>query len=182
MIVMVLVAALVTLAIPKISPLDRLRTAVRRLTVITRETQTTARLSSNIYRLVFDMPEDEKKEHTFWVEAATKKGVALATSNKDDKDKHEGEETSETGFGADPKITKKKEALPSGFRFEDIEFSEKDKITSGKAYIYFFPQGFVTKAVIHITNKKNLHWTIVINSLTGYGQVLTEYKSIKDIQ
>jgi general secretion pathway protein H len=182
LIVMVIVASLITIAIPRISPIDRLRSSVRRLSVITRETQTGARLSGNIYRLVFEMFDDEKKPATFWVESATGKNVELTSSNEKDKDKKEGETTSETGFQPDAKITKKKETLPSGFYFEDIQFSEKQKITSGKAYVYFFPQGFVTKTVIHITNKKTIHWTIVINPLTGVSSMIDHYKSMGELQ
>jgi general secretion pathway protein H len=183
LVVLTILAGLITIVVvPRISPLDRVRTVVRHLTVMTRQTQTAARLSGSIYRIVFEMPDDEKKSHSFWVESATQKDISLSMSNEDDKDKKDGEATSETNFAMDTKISKKKETLPSGFYFEDIQFSEKQKISQGKAYIYFFPQGFVTKAAIHITNKKQIHWTVILNPLTGYGQVLDTYRSIGETQ
>lgn len=182
LIVLALVAGLVVYTVPKLSTGDQIRSAVRRLTVITKEAQTAARLTGDIHRLVINMPEDEKADHTYVVERATQKDLALTLSNEGDEDKKEDEATSETGFEVADRVTKKIETLPSGFYFEDIEFSEKDKITHGKAYIYFFPQGLVTRAAIHLTNRKAIKWTIILNPLTGVGTVLTEYKSLKDLQ
>lgn len=180
LIVLALVAGLVMYTVPKLSSGDQIRSAVRKLTVVTKQAQTSARLSGNIHRLVFDMPEEKGQEHSYWVEVATSKTATLTFSDEDDKDKKEDETTSATGYELDGKI--KKMELPSNFYFEDIDFSEKNKVTSGKAYVYFFPQGLVTKAAIHLTNKKAIHWTVVLNPLTGVGTVLSEYKSLKDIQ
>lgn len=182
LIVLALVAALAIYTVPKLSSGDQIRAAVRRLTVITKQAQTAARLSGSIHRLVINMPQEKDAEHTYWVERATQKDLTLAFSNEGDDDKDEDEATTETGFEMDEKTTKKAEELPGNFFFEDIEFSEKTKVTEGKAYIYFFPQGLVTRAAIHLTNKKAIKWTIILNPLTGVGTVLTEYKSIKDLQ
>lgn len=182
LIVLALVAGLAIYTVPKLSTGDQVRAAVRRLTVVTKQAQTAARLSGTVHRLVFDMPDEKGQEHSYWVERATKKDISLTFSNEDDEDKKEDEETSATGFEKDEKTTKRPEELPSNFYFEDIEFSEKNKVSTGKAYIYFFPQGLVTKAAIHLTNKKAIKWTIVLNPLTGVGTVLTEYKTLKDIQ
>lgn len=182
LIVLALVAGLAIYTVPKLSSGDQVRASVRRLTVITKQAQTAARLSGLVHRLVIDMPEDPKSAHTYWVERANRKDLKLAFSNADDDEKKEGEETSATGFEQDEKTTKKKEELPGSFYFEDIEFSEKSKVEKGRAYIYFFPQGLVTKAAIHLTNRKAIKWTILLNPLTGVGTVLTEYKSLKDLQ
>lgn len=181
-IVLALLAGLVVFTVPKLSTRDQIRSAVRRLTVITKSTQTTARLTGSVHRLVVSMPGDDEEPHTYWVERATEKDIALSFSDEDDDDKREDEATSQTGFEMEPKITKKAEALPGELFFEDIEFSEKNKITDGRAYIYFFPEGLVTRAAIHLTNRKALKWTIIINPLTGVGTVLSEYKTLKDVQ
>lgn len=184
LIVLALVAGLAIYTVPKLSSGDQVRAAVRRLTVITKQAQTNARLSGNIHRLVINMPEGEDEPHTYWVEKATQKNLKLAFSNEGDEDvdEEDGEATTQTGFEMDERSTKKEEELPGNFYFEDVEFSEKTKITQGKAYIYFFPQGLVTKAAIHLTNKKAIKWSIIINPLTGVGTVLTEYKSLRDLQ
>ncbi|MES2769749.1 MAG: prepilin-type N-terminal cleavage/methylation domain-containing protein [Bdellovibrionota bacterium] len=182
LLVLGLVAGLALYAVPKLSSGDQVRSAVRRLTVITKQAQTAARLTGMVHRMVFTMPEDPNEPHTYWVERATQKDLTLTLSNENDEDKKEEEATSETGFEMDEKTTKKAEELPGKFYFEDIEYSEKNKVTTGKAYVYFFPQGLVTKAAIHLTNKKAIKWTIILNPLTGVGTVLTEYKSLKDIQ
>lgn len=182
LIVLALVAGLATYTVTKLSSGDQIRAAVRRLTVITKQAQTAARLSGLTHRLVIEMSEDPNEDHTYWVERATKKDINLVFSNDGDEDKKEDEPTSASGWEMDEKTTRKKEELPGGFFFEDIEFSEKNKVSQGKAYIYFFPQGLVSKAAIHLTNKKAIKWTIVLNPLTGVGTVLTEYKGINDIQ
>ncbi len=182
LIVMVIIAGLVTFAIPRISPIDRLRSVVRKFAVFTRQTQTAARLTGNVHRMVISIPSDEKKQASFWVEVASSKTATTTLTNETDKEKKEGQETSETGYALEGKISKNPVVLPDNFYFEDIQFSDKQKVTTGKAYIYFFPQGFVTKAAIHITNKKSLHWTIVINPLTGVSSVLDQYKNFGDLQ
>ena len=182
LIVLALIAGLATYTVTKLSSGDQVRAAVRRLTVITKQAQTNARLSGLVHRMVFDLSADEKKPHTYWVERATQKDLTLTLSDEGDEDKKEDEATSATGFEMDEKTTKKPEELPGNFYFEDIEFSEKNKVTQGKGYVYFFPQGLVTKAAIHLTNKKAIKWTIILNPLTGVGTVLTEYKTLKDIQ
>ncbi len=182
LIVLALLAGLIVYTVPKLSTRDQIRSAVRRLTVITKQTQTTARLSGSVHRLVVSMPADEDQPHTYWVERATEKDIALTFSDAEDDDKSDDEPTSSTGFEIEARVTKRPETLPSKLFFEDIEFSERNKISEGKAYIYFFPEGLVSRAAIHLTNKKALQWTIVINPLTGVGTVLTEYKALKDIQ
>lgn len=182
LIVLALIAGLIVFTVPKLSTRDQIRAAVRRLTVITKQTQTTARLTGAVHRLVVSMPGDEEEPHTYWVERATEKDIALSFSDEGDDDKDEDEATSQTGFEIEPKITKKPETLPGDLFFEDIEFSEKNRVTEGKAYIYFFPEGLVTRSAIHLTNRKALKWTIIINPLTGVGTVLTEYKTLKDVQ
>ncbi len=182
LIVLALVAGLVVFSVPKLSSGDQVRAAVRKLTVITKQTQTNARLSGLVHRLVISMPEDPDEEHTYWVERANQKDLILVLSDKEDRNKKDEEATSATGFEMDERSTKKPETLPSRFFFEDVEFSEKNKITSGKAYIYFYPQGLVTRSAIHLTNRKAIRWSIVLNPLTGVGTVLTEYKSLKDLQ
>lgn len=181
LIVLVLIAGLVVVAVPKLSSGDKVRAAVRKLTVITKQTQTNARLSGLVHRLVISMPGDDE-EHTYWVERATQKDLILVLSDKDDRNKKDDEATSATGFEMDEKSTKKPETLPSGFYFEDVEFDDKNKVSTGKAYIYFYPQGLVTRAAIHLTNRKAIRWTIILNPLTGVGTVLTDYKSVKDLQ
>jgi general secretion pathway protein H len=82
----------------------------------------------------------------------------------------------------DPSVLKTPLELPRGFIFEDLEFGEDKRVSSGKAFIYFFPQGFVTRAAIHISDKKTKKFTISVHPLTGQGYAVQEYVSLKEIE
>jgi general secretion pathway protein H len=45
--------------------------------------------------------------------------------------------------------------------------------TQGKAYLYFFPQGFTENAQIVVRQSNNV-WTLVISGLTGKVQIVSE--------
>jgi len=51
--------------------------------------------------------------------------------------------------------------------------NQREAISSGTAYLYFFPQGFTEKAMIFVGQGKNV-WTISIQPLTGKAQIFGE--------
>jgi general secretion pathway protein H len=80
-------------------------------------------------------------------------------------------------------VTRKEQVLPSGLRFASLETANmKSPITSGTAYIHFFPEGFVEAAALQITDGKKLTWTLVFNPLTGQAEIVEKAQSLKDIQ
>jgi len=52
--------------------------------------------------------------------------------------------------------------VPEGARILDVEFPGKDKISSGKANIFFYRRGYSDKAYIHIESDNRAQWTLLI--------------------
>ena len=56
--------------------------------------------------------------------------------------------------------------LASSVRVEVWTAKQKDKVKTGPAYLYFFPQGFTERAQIWIRQGSNT-WTLTVSPLTG---------------
>ena len=136
------------------SPKSKLKSAVRVFGSKIKRVRQRARIDNATYRMVFDMPEDKDKEHTFWVESSTS---AKAKFMDEDTLEEEQDAAEEAGSEADPqgfKIQEKPKALPKGLKFKSIEVAGlEEEIDSGRAYIFFFPQGYVQESAIHITDR-----------------------------
>lgn len=176
--------------LPRFSTVDRIKGSVRKLNVVIKQVQNQARLSNTLHRLVIDLTPQEgtstedanKFEQGFYVEVAQAKSAQVVFSNENEEAKDEDEDNpAPKDFVQDTKVLKKKEVLPTNFYFKDVEFRDK-KIENGKAYIYFFPQGYVTQAAIHITNRDKINFTIVIHPLTGQTTLFNEEKTLKELQ
>lgn len=63
-----------------------------------------------------------------------------------------------------------KETLPRGQRLRDVETLRQGKVTLGRAYIFFSPQGRPDPAVIHLALKDAV-LTLATNPLTGRVQI-----------
>ncbi|MGE5086713.1 MAG: Tfp pilus assembly protein FimT/FimU [Bacillota bacterium] len=183
MIVLALVAALITIGAPRIfKKQNNIKATARHFMVLSREIRNKARLSNSTYRLVIDM---EGSPHKYWVEKANGPQPidpdAAEKEREKSKDKEEG--APPPLFQIDKSLTKKEKDLPDGFRFAQVEtVNTQEPISSGKAYIHFFPEGFVEAAAIQISDGNKLTWTLVFNPLTGQADIIEKAQSLKDIQ
>lgn len=58
--------------------------------------------------------------------------------------------------------------LEGGAAFDGVTVAgQSDPVTSGKAYIHFFPNGWVEPAVIHTTDGESTYFTLQVSPLTG---------------
>lgn len=188
MIVMGIMAALVALALPRLGGQNnQMRQTIRKLSSVTRELQTTAKLQGAVYRLVIDMKSGSKnKEQTYWVEKSTTKTILKPDEMRDfvdpDEAKKDDDEKIPPLFTVDTRIVKSPVVLPGELMFEDVEIKRSEgPITEGKAYIHFFPQGLAEEAVIHIKANSKLRWTLSVHPLTGKTEVATTYISLKEL-
>lgn len=185
LLVLALVGGMSVLMLPRFSTIDRVKASIRKLNVVVKQTQNKARLSSSLYRLTFELtPPNSSQEkdfaQSFYVEISQRKSVKPILG-EEAKSKDKEDEDIPEDFVPDTSILKKKEVLPRGFYFKNIEYS-KETIESGKAYIYFFPQGYITQAAIHITNNEKINYTLFIHPLTGQVTIINEEKTLKDFQ
>jgi general secretion pathway protein H len=186
MVVLAIIAAVVTIGVPKlVSQGTQIRNTLRTMGVVSRRLHHQSQLQKKTYRIAIQLGEGE--ENAFWVESADK-STMLQTEEQEEEQKEKDEDKDETeekksAFQLDQSIIKKPIILPSGIVFEDVELPSRNSvITSGRAYIHYLPQGYVEEAAIHITNKKEMRWTILIHPLTGQSEMVGKYLSLKDLR
>ena len=171
MIVIAIIAGVLAIGVPKMfSTTTAMRGAIRKLAVMTRDVRNNSRLYQVTTRLVISL--DKDKGFTYTVESSP--GVVLMKTEMQEKElekvtsEQEKDAKPKTAFSQEARVLKKPVTLPKGLKFEDVEKSSRQEAeTSGKAYINFYPQGLSEEAAIHLGDGKDLHWTIVINPLTG---------------
>lgn len=186
MIVLAIIMGVLVAGAPKLfSSGSSMRTSVRKIAVMTREVRNNARLYNTTNRLVINM--DPEKGHSYWVESAS--GVTPLLSEDQEKEIEKLTELQKESsqdknkFQQDTRFTKGAVSLPKGLFFENVEFGAREKaIDQGVAYIHFFPSGLSEDVAIHMTDRKTLNWTILINPLTGRAEVLERKVSLKELR
>jgi general secretion pathway protein H len=63
--------------------------------------------------------------------------------------------------------------LPSSVKLGVWTRHQRDAVTRGLAYLYFFPQGFTEKAMVYVRQGSNV-WTLTVSPLTGKTSVVSE--------
>lgn len=183
MIVLAIIAAVMVVAAPKMMRKSvNVKTVARHFIVLSKEVRNKARLTNSTYRIVISMGE---KEEQYWVERAngSRPVDPNAYENAKANDSEKDEDAPPPLFQADTSIMRKKETLPEGLRFGSLETTNmKSPLTTGVAYIHFFPEGFVEAAALQLTDGKNLTWTLVFNPLTGQADIVEKAQSLKDLQ
>jgi general secretion pathway protein H len=177
LIVLGIIGAIVALGLSRIRKRDNdIRKVMREFYVLGKEVRNHARLKNSTFRLVIEMNESGQK---YWVESA--QGFQ-GRINEEDLKKLREEERPQEVFQKDNSVVKKDKTLPSGLFFKIVETIGKDPVQSGKAYIYFFSNGFVEASSLQVTDRKKATWTVVFHPLTGQADIIPEEKSLKDVQ
>lgn len=186
MIVLALVGALIAYGAPRMfKKQTNIKSVARHFLVLSREIRNKARLSNSTYRLVIQMEANDEK---YWVEKANgPAAIDLEAAEQERENSKNSDSKKEDSppplFQIDKSLSKKPTALPDGLRFGQVEtVNTKAPLSSGTAYIHFFPEGFVEAAAIQITDGNKLTWTLVFNPLTGQADIIEKAQSLKDIQ
>ena len=183
-VVLTIIGAVIAIAAPRLfDKKSDTRRVFRDFIVAGKDLKSRAKLSGSTYRLAFDLTE---KQQSWWVEKSSK--VVLIDKAKLEKE-HENNKSSDKNipkpppeFQADTSIFKKKQILPSGFKFKLIESGSLDlSVTDGLAYIHFFPQGLIETSAVQIEDPKGNIWTLVYNPLTGRSDIIPEAKLLKEL-
>lgn len=184
MIVLAILGALVIVGAPKIINKNHsIQSAAVKIMTLTKEVRTKARLTNSTYRIVFKLDE---KEPLYWVERATgAQPIApkLYEKLKEKSSQSKDEDAPPPLFQMDKSLTKKEQELPGGMFFSSLEtVNTPSPITSGVAYIHFFPEGFVEASALQISNSKKSVWTLIFNPLTGQADIIKKASLLKDVQ
>jgi general secretion pathway protein H len=187
LLVIAIIAFVIGIGIPRLSRSlgTQLRATTRKLVTLNREVHHSARLKNRTYRVVFDFGDKERKTSpSFYVESGSGRELAPSPdATPPSKFSRDKDKEPPPAFSPDTETLKKPVALPRGVQFEDVEIVGQDKpVTEGKAYVYFFPQGLVQKTIIHITDGAKIHWSLIINPLTGATEIRSEYIKLKDTE
>ena len=155
LVVILLVSALVYIAVPKIKSGTEInvKSASRNLSGTIRYLYNEAAFKKNIYRLVFDVENDE-----YWIEYLNQNEYVEST---------------------DPNL--KRRRLPRGVHFRDVTTERtlgKSTLDDSKEFILFLPTGFVEPAVIHLATDNENFYTLETKPYTGGTRVYDEYVEI----
>lgn len=185
MVVMAILGGILAVAAPRLfSTGTTMRTAVRKLAVMTRDMRNNARLYDATTRLAITM--DDEKGHSYNVESSAGSVLMLTADQERDLEKltteqREGDEK-KSQFEQEKRVLKSAVNLPKGLFFGGVEVANRPgEVSSGTTYINFLPQGLADESVIHITDRKNLNWTISINPLTGRADVFERKLTLKEV-
>ncbi len=186
LIVMALIGAIATMGLPKLFKKETsLRTMARHLPALSKMVRNRARLTNSTMRLVFKL---DPKDPSYWVEKANGiQKIDLEALNDPKRRNGLEEKTDEENpppppFAPDKAVMKKPKTVPGGFKILSVETANtKEPITEGLAFVYYSPEGIVEHAVVHVGDGKKFTWSFVINPLTGQVDLLTEAKSLKDL-
>jgi prepilin-type N-terminal cleavage/methylation domain-containing protein len=199
MIVLAIITGMIALIMPRIgNQNNQMKAAVRRMTVLSKQLQATARLQGASFRIAFDLKERPEDEQEYWIEKSNSSVLLPEDKNilVDEQNRKKREEEGDTqspgdpsteGFTPDNGILEGRQKLPNNLRFDSIEVVGLDRpIETGMAYIHYHAQGLVEEAAIHIKygdkNNDGLEWTIAIHPLTGRADIITENVSLEEIR
>jgi general secretion pathway protein H len=167
------------------SPDYQIQTALQDLRVVLREVFHAARMTQTTHRLVLQMQGEDDGNARYWVERATRQGLVLSSrteSLREEKDKDAESEQRQEDFVVDTKVVRKPRSLPSKLRLESVEVgADAQRITSGKVYVYFRPEGLVDAAALHVVGSGEARWTISVHPLTGRADMVQKDISLKDL-
>ena len=155
-----------------------------------------AAIKNQYYRLVIDMSDQsfsvEASPEPFKI-AATEEGTSPpeAEGSEDTPVAPEGSEEEGSSEGKPPpagggfssvvSYLLKPIKLPEGIRIKDVWVSHMGKkVEGGKTAVYFFPNGWVEKAVINMTDEKEeIFYSLETFPASGKTKIRTEYWELK---
>ncbi len=183
-VVLSIIGAVIAIAAPRLfDKKTDTRRVFRDFIVAGKDLKSRAKLSGSTYRLAFDLT---PKQQSWWVEKSTKAVLIdkakLEKEFENNKNPDKNAEKPPPDFQTDTSIFKKKQVLPDGFKFKQIESGSLDlTVTDGLAYIHFFPQGLIETSALQVEDPKGNIWTLIYNPLTGRSDVIPEAKLLKEL-
>lgn len=200
MVVVSIIAAVLTLVVPRIGNRNReIKASIRKLAVMSKELHTRAKAGNVTYRLVIDMgsgTNTSESPQTYWVEKSDKRAPFSTPDELIEERKKIAEELenadpeeakklnrSPGGFAIDTSIMKEKREVASGLLIRDVElFSAEKSFTEGIVYIHYSPEGLTEEAAIHLKMDEKSFWTVAIHPLTGKAEVIGQDIPLKEIR
>jgi len=178
LVVLGLLAALAAFSIPRLNfKQGNLKSAMRQLSVLSRQTRQLARIKQCTYRIVFDLDQTPSQ---YWVEYTTQ---PFSPNHLEQQNQNNSRDKESSGnFSRDEQLLKSEKKLPPGIRISAVETqSSQEPKTSGLAYVYYWPTGLSDAAIIRLVDRTNKNLSIVIQPLTGRAEFFEQEIKITDI-
>lgn len=185
LIVLGILGVLVAFGIPKFKdPKNNIKAVVRKMATLSREIRHQARMKRMTYRLVLRMGgENSANKDAYWVEAAPGNTLIPSEQTLESIAKLNADEKPKEAFEKVTSLVKDERELPNGLFIGSVETpGSSGPVSQGLAYVYFTQEGLVEKAMIQITNKDKLTWTLILNPLTGHVDVVEKAMRLKELQ
>ncbi|MFB0507166.1 MAG: prepilin-type N-terminal cleavage/methylation domain-containing protein [Thermodesulfobacteriota bacterium] len=78
-------------------------------------------------------------------------------------------------FKEDPSILSSRVRLPTNIHFEDIVTQHRGKVYEGETFTQFFPIGWVEETIIHLEDRRERHYSLLVMPLTGKVRIYDRY-------
>lgn len=147
---LLIVAVLLTFLTPRFRELTEydIKSSSRRLAGTIKYLFSEAALRHTHYRLNYDLKKGE-----YW--------VTYLDESKE--------------FKEDPSILSSRVRLPGTIHFEDIVTQHGGKVYEGETFTQFFPNGWVEETIIHLGDKRERHYSLLVMPLTGRVRIYDRY-------
>lgn len=179
-VVMAILVAVIGVSIAGVSRLKsvRLRSETNRMAAAIRHTYNRAAAHGLYMRMVFDLDDE-----SYWVEAADRPVFISKRKREEGEELHEKlpdpvpadeEEDPEIARARKRRAKYQEDGVIERIKFDNgieidgvLTSGQEDVFQSGRAYVHFFPQGFVEPALIYTTDGEGTYYTLRVNPLTG---------------
>jgi type II secretion system protein H len=151
--VLFIIGLLVTVLVPRLGGLERARleTSAQRLAALVRYLNGEAAFRGRTYRIQYDLD-----QHHY--------GVQVLTPSQETKT-----------FVADESPLSQFVHLPSNITFADIRVPSVGRVSSGRVFTHFYPQGYTDPTVVHLRDQQLRTMTVIIPPITGEATVYEGY-------
>jgi len=82
---------------------------------------------------------------------------------------------SDEDFADDASIFPGRKTLPEGIRLADVSTPGLGRVSEGKRFIAFYPNGYVDASAIHLEDTRGQIYSLIINPLTGRTTIYDHY-------
>jgi type II secretory pathway pseudopilin PulG len=152
-IVLFIIGLLIAIIVPRLGNVGnaRLHATAKRLAAVVRYLAGEAALQNRPYRLNYDLD-----KHTYWI-------TTLVTTQ-------DGAE-----FKEDQALLSRAVQLPPAITFADVQAPGVGRVSAGRVYTHFLPQGYTDPTLIHLRDQYSRVVTVLIPALTGEARIYEGY-------
>lgn len=181
LVVMGILAFVIAFGLPTFrKPQNNIKTVTRQMGALSREVRHQARIKKMTHRIVIRL--GGENGNVYWVESAPGNILIPSEMTLEKLQDLDEKERPASPFQKATKLIKDERELPSGLFFGSVETpNTPEPLTDGTAFVYYTPEGMVERAVIQITNRKELTWSLIFNPITGHADIVEKPIRLKDL-